>query len=55
MNRRHLLAAGTAIATASFAAGTLAPRFARAADTPGVTANAIKIGHTIPYSGPASA
>jgi branched-chain amino acid transport system substrate-binding protein len=28
---------------------------ARAADTPGVTATEIKIGNTIPYSGPASA
>lgn len=48
MQRRHLLAAGTALATTA-----VLP--ARAADTPGVTATEIKIGHTIAYSGSASA
>jgi branched-chain amino acid transport system substrate-binding protein len=46
MQRRTLLA--------SLAATAAVPRLARA-DTPGVTATEIKIGHTIPYSGPASA
>src|ERR1700733_11090024 len=51
MNRRHVLAAGTALAGTSL----IAPfRVARAEDTPGVTATEIKIGHTIAYSGPAS-
>jgi branched-chain amino acid transport system substrate-binding protein len=49
INRRTILTAG--------AAGTigaaLSPR-ARAASTPGVTATSIKIGNTMPYSGPAS-
>ena len=48
MKRRTLLAAGTAMA-----ASPLLP--AHAADTPGVTATEIKIGHTIAYSGSASA
>ncbi len=48
MKRRTLLAAGTAMAAAP-----LLP--AHAADTPGVTATEIKIGHTIAYSGSASA
>ena len=39
-------------AAAGFAAGLLP---ARAADMPGVTASEIKIGQTMPYSGPASA
>ena len=43
----------TAGAAAAVAAAGLRP--ARAADTPGVTATEIKIGHTNPYSGPASA
>ncbi len=51
MKRRHLLAAGTALLTSPLAAPFIA---ARAADTPGVTATEIKIGHTIAYSGPAS-
>ncbi|WP_144404318.1 ABC transporter substrate-binding protein [Belnapia sp. F-4-1] len=45
--RRHLLAAG--------AAALAAPAIARAQDTPGVTASEIRIGNTMPYSGPASA
>ena len=49
MKRRHLLAAGTAILT------TPSLSSAWAADTPGVTATEIKIGHTVAYSGPASA
>jgi len=52
MKRRHLLTAGTALLSSPFATPFLA---ARAADTPGVTATEIKIGHTIAYSGPASA
>ena len=48
MKRRHLLAAGTALATTPFLP-------AHAAETPGVTATEIKIGHTIAYSGSASA
>src|SRR5690242_14586879 len=44
---RRAYLAGTA-ATLAVAAG------ARAADTPGVTATEIKIGNTVPYSGPAS-
>ncbi len=47
MKRRDLLSAGTALL-----ATPLLP--AHAADTPGVTATEIKIGHTIAYSGPAS-
>ena len=47
MKRRDLLAAGAAV----LATPTLS---ARAADTPGVTATEIKIGHTIAYSGPGS-
>jgi branched-chain amino acid transport system substrate-binding protein len=52
MKRRQLLAAGSAVLTSPLAA-----RFspAQAADTPGVTATEIKIGHTIAYSGAASA
>jgi branched-chain amino acid transport system substrate-binding protein len=47
LNRRQLLAASAA---------TLAvPAIARAQDTPGVTATEIRIGNTMPYSGPASA
>ena len=52
MNRRHLLAACTALLTSPFGLPFLS---ARAEDTPGVTATEIKIGHTIAYSGPASA
>jgi branched-chain amino acid transport system substrate-binding protein len=51
MKRRHLLAAGSALLTSPLAAPFIS---ARAADTPGVTATEIKIGHTIAYSGPAS-
>jgi branched-chain amino acid transport system substrate-binding protein len=51
MKRRNLLAVATTLLT-----GPLGARFvsAYAADTPGVTATEIKIGHTIAYSGPAS-
>jgi branched-chain amino acid transport system substrate-binding protein len=52
MKRRHLLTAGSALLTSPLAAPFLS---ARAAETPGVTASEIKIGHTIAYSGPASA
>ena len=48
IRRRTVLAAGAAAA----AAAGLRP--ARAADTPGVTATEIKIGNTMPYSGPVS-
>src|ERR1700727_3838519 len=43
-------------AVATGLASAVAGRFstARAADTPGVSATEIKIGNTIPYSGPAS-
>jgi branched-chain amino acid transport system substrate-binding protein len=46
INRRQLLAGAAALPFAGAA---------RAADTPGVTAKEIKIGQTMPYSGPASA
>ena len=50
MKRRDALAAiGTALASG------VAWTAARAQTSPGVTATEIKIGHTIPYSGPASA
>jgi len=52
MKRRHLLSAGTALLTGKLATPFLT---AHAADAPGVTATEIKIGHTIAYSGPASA
>jgi branched-chain amino acid transport system substrate-binding protein len=52
MKRRHLLAAGSALLTSPLSAPFIS---ARAEDTPGVTATEIKIGHTIAYSGPASA
>ena len=48
MKRRHLLTAGTALAATPFLP-------VHAAETPGVTATEIKIGHTIAYSGSASA
>ena len=48
LNRRQLLAAASA-------AGLTAPAIARAQQTPGVTADEIRIGNTMPYSGPASA
>lgn len=47
LNRRHILAAG--------AAGLALPGIARAQQTPGVTATELKIGSTMPFSGPASA
>ena len=50
ISRRTVLSGGIA-ATAATVAG---PR-ARAAATPGVTAATLKIGNTMPYSGPASA
>ena len=43
------------IALLSAAVLFLPGHFARAADTPGVTATEIKLGQTMPYSGPASA
>jgi branched-chain amino acid transport system substrate-binding protein len=52
MKRRNLLAAGSALLASPLGAPFLP---AHAADTPGVTATEIKIGHTIAYSGPASA
>jgi branched-chain amino acid transport system substrate-binding protein len=48
ISRRAALTAGVAAATAA-----ALPR-ARAASTPGVTATSVKIGNTMPYSGPAS-
>ncbi len=48
-DRRQFLA-GAAVSAAAFSV-----RRARAADMPGVTATEIKIGQTMPYSGPASA
>src|SRR5579871_3170638 len=50
ITRRSLLQSGTAAA-----ALVGISRSARAADTPGVTDTEIKIGQTMPYSGPASA
>ncbi len=46
ITRRTALAAGMAT--------TFAPRLAHASGTPGVSASEIKIGNTMPYSGPAS-
>jgi branched-chain amino acid transport system substrate-binding protein len=48
LHRRSLLAT-------TAAAGLAAPAILRAADLPGVTATEIRIGNTMPYSGPASA
>jgi hypothetical protein len=50
ITRRFLLQSATA---AAFSAQSL--RAARAENAPGVTATEIKIGQTMPYSGPASA
>jgi branched-chain amino acid transport system substrate-binding protein len=50
MLRRDMLAA-----TAAAGAGLAMPWVARAASMPGVTRTAIKVGQTMPYSGPASA
>src|SRR5579871_6753112 len=50
ITRRSLLQSGTAAAALVGIA-----RSARAADTPGVSDTEIKIGQTMPYSGPASA
>lgn len=44
----------TILTTTAAAASTTLLRTARAADTPGVTATSVKIGNTMPYSGPAS-
>ncbi len=52
ISRRTLLASGATIATGGLVAS---PQSARAQATPGVTATELKIGHTCPYSGPASA
>jgi branched-chain amino acid transport system substrate-binding protein len=49
INRRTILTTGAAAA-----AGSLLSPGARAANVPGVTATSIKIGNTMPYSGPAS-
>ena len=49
INRRTILTTGVAAA-----AGSLLTTGARAADMPGVTATSLKIGNTMPYSGPAS-
>jgi branched-chain amino acid transport system substrate-binding protein len=51
ISRRNLLQAG-AVSAAALASGL---RPARAANAPGVTDTEIKIGQTMPYSGPASA
>ena len=48
ISRRAALAGGVAVATAA------SLRRASAAATPGVTATSVKIGNTMPYSGPAS-
>jgi branched-chain amino acid transport system substrate-binding protein len=53
MKRRQALRAGLAIATTAATSKLAAP--AIAADLPGVTATELKIGHTVAYSGPASA
>ena len=53
MNRRQALRAGIAVATTAATSKLAAP--AIAADLPGVTATELKIGHTVAYSGPASA
>jgi branched-chain amino acid transport system substrate-binding protein len=51
LRRRHVLTIGALGA----AGGLAAPWVARAATMPGVTKTAIKVGQTMPYSGPASA
>src|ERR1700716_3667653 len=48
ITRRTALTSGIAATVAGRVSG------ARAADTPGVTATELKIGNTMPYSGPAS-
>ena len=48
ISRRAALTGGVVAATAATLRG------ARAANTPGVTATSVKIGNTMPYSGPAS-
>jgi branched-chain amino acid transport system substrate-binding protein len=50
LHRRTLL---TAAAAAGFIPA--APAIVRAEESPGVTASEIRLGNTIPYSGPASA
>ena len=50
INRRIFLQSSAAAAALAASAGT-----ARADDTPGITDTEIKIGNTMPYSGPASA
>src|ERR1700691_2040059 len=50
INRRIFLQSSAAAAALAAGAGT-----ARADDTPGITDTEIKIGNTMPYSGPASA
>ena len=51
LSRRSLLQSGAAAA----AYLSIGPWAARAANAPGVTDTEIKIGQTMPYSGPASA
>ncbi|MGH6980630.1 MAG: hypothetical protein ACREFC_05435, partial [Stellaceae bacterium] len=46
---KHLIIAGAAVAVAA-----LAGQAALAADMTGVTSDSIKIGNTMPYSGPAA-
>jgi branched-chain amino acid transport system substrate-binding protein len=53
MKRRQALRAGLAIAATAATSKLATP--AMAADLPGVTATELKIGHTVAYSGPASA
>src|SRR5690349_10460569 len=50
LNRRTLLAAGAA----ALATPLAAPRLGRAETVVGVTADELKIGNIMPYSGPAS-
>src|SRR6195952_5597743 len=52
VSRRSLLASAGAIAAGAVATGV---SHSARAQTPGVTATELKIGHTCPYSGPASA
>lgn len=47
MSTRRFLLSGAAT-------GLVAPRIARSVDFPGITATEIKVGNTMPYSGPAS-
>src|SRR5205085_12557260 len=53
--RANTLLANTLLATIGFAGVLVAPAMAQKQYDPGVTDTEIKIGNTIPYSGPASA